>query len=228
MQELHPKKHSAEKVGNTASFCYTTFPGRRAYSRKKGKGYRAPLILPLPKSYLCIHITESTSKDKTEKSVFTNRKRRLGVHKSLVTHRMYVYQRIIPIIKTTARLTPSKSSDHPHKLHYGRPAWTNGLGQETTHIHAKEARGEGTAATLRPRVTGAREGASRLQVAFSVEGRGERHVVECARHRVAAGVRGHALDAVLGLIRWQLLSQDLGSDVRLQKTSAIMNYFQTY
>ena len=58
-----------------------------------------------------------------------------------------------------------------------------------------------------------------LEVALAVEGGGEGHVVEGAGHALAAAVGGHALDAVLGLVGGQLLAQDLGRDVRLQRTT---------
>ena len=52
-----------------------------------------------------------------------------------------------------------------------------------------------------------------LQIRLAVEGCREGHVVEGAR--LAAGVRLHALDAVLGLVGRQLAAQLVGQDVRL-------------
>lgn len=55
------------------------------------------------------------------------------------------------------------------------------------------------------------------QVALSVQRGWEAHVVESTRYSIAARVGCHSLDTVLGLIWWQLLSQDLGSNVRLKR-----------
>ena len=57
---------------------------------------------------------------------------------------------------------------------------------------------------------------ARLQVALSVKGGGEGHVVQSARDSVGPLVRQHAGDTVLRLIRWQLTTQDVRGDVGLE------------
>ena len=54
-----------------------------------------------------------------------------------------------------------------------------------------------------------------LKVALAVKRRGKRRVVERAVRGVVAAVRHHALDAVLRLVRRQLVTQDVCCYVRL-------------
>ena len=67
-----------------------------------------------------------------------------------------------------------------------------------------------------------------LQVALAVEGGGEGHVVQRSGHGVAPGVGSHALDAVLRLVRRQLLPQDLRRDVGLQQNTHIISVVVSY
>ena len=60
---------------------------------------------------------------------------------------------------------------------------------------------------------------SPLQVALSVQGCGEGHVVESAWNSVAPSVGSHALDAVFRLVRGKLLPQDLCCDEGLKQKS---------